>query len=380
MKYRKFGKTNETVSVLGFGAMRLPVKDGNMADIDKDKAISLIRHAIGNGVNYIDTAYPYHGTGLTSPGQSEPLVAEALKDGYREKVKIATKSPVWLIEKREDFDYYLDLQLKRLNTSYIDFYLIHALNKATWTSSVNAGFSDFLDKALESGKIKHAGFSFHDDIDTFKEIVDGYDWSFCQIQYNYLDENYQAGREGLEYAASKNLGIAIMEPLRGGALINNLPADAVDALKNADADKSTAEWAFGWLYDHKEISVVLSGMSTMDQVEENIKIAEKASAGQMSETDKEAMQTVQQIFRDRQKVDCTGCRYCMPCPAGVNIPDNFSLYNNSYLLDMNHSKMFYSLLGPKASDKCVECGMCEEHCPQNIPIREMLKAVHSTLS
>ena len=236
MLYRKFGKTNEMVSTLGFGCMRLPVLEGDTTKIDEIKATEMIRHAIDNGVNYVDTAYPYHGTGMTNPGESEPFVGRALKDGYREKVKLATKLPSWLINSREDMDKYLNHQLERLQTSYIDFYLVHALEINTWEKLLKLGIKEFLDSALKDGRIKYAGFSFHDKEESFPKIVDSYDWTFCQIQYNYLDENFQAGKSGLDYAASKGLGIVIMEPLRGGKLAVNLPENITEIFDNSNIE------------------------------------------------------------------------------------------------------------------------------------------------
>ena len=240
MLYRKFGKTNEEVSVLGFGCMRLPVIDGVQNNIDDEKAIEMLRYAIDHGVNYIDTAYPYHGTGFDKGGESELFVARALKDGYRERVKIATKLPSWLIQSRADMERLLDEQLKRLETDTIDFYLLHGLNRGFWQNLKNLGALEFLNQAIKDGKIKHAGFSFHDDFDLFVEIVDAYDWSFCQIQYNYLDENYQAGKKGLEYAAGKGMGITIMEPIRGGSLVDKLPQEVLAAWENAPIKRTPA--------------------------------------------------------------------------------------------------------------------------------------------
>ena len=274
MLYRKFGKTNEMVSALGFGCMRLPIlPGGDQSKIDYDKATKLVRFAIDEGVNYIDTAYPYHGTGMGGGGASELFVAKALKDGYREKVKLATKLPSWLIKTREDMDKYLNEQLQRLETDSIDFYLIHALNADTWAVLKNLGISEFLDSAIKDGRIKYAGFSFHDKLPLFKEIVDYYDWSFCQIQYNYLDENFQAGTEGLKYASKKGLGVTIMEPLRGGKLAANLPKEALDVFDKAEIKRTPVDWALSWVWNHPEVSVVLSGMNEMNQIVENIKTA-----------------------------------------------------------------------------------------------------------
>ncbi|HWR09665.1 aldo/keto reductase [Sporomusa sp.] len=377
MLYRNFGKTNELVSVLGFGCMRLPLIGSDPTNIDEEKAISMIRYAIDAGVNYVDTAYPYHGTGFTHGGASEPFVAKALKDGYRARVKLATKLPSWLIKTRADMDKYLNEQLARLETDSIDFYLVHSLNAGTWPVLKEAGISEFLDQAIKDGRIKYAGFSFHDQAGLFNEIVDYYDWSFCQIQYNYLDEDYQAGKAGLLYAASKGLGMVIMEPLRGGN-ITNLPAAAIAVLDQAEVKRTPAEWALRWVWNHPEVSVVLSGMSTMDQVVENVKVAQAAQAYSMTAKELGLIDEVKDIFEKRIKVNCTGCSYCMPCPAGINIPTSFTTYNDHWVFDGTPAaKQRYSLLTKMSApaSKCVECGKCESHCPQSIKIREELKNV-----
>ena len=377
MLYRKYGKTNEMVSALGFGCMRLPVLDNDPTKIDEEKAIPMVRHAIDSGVNYVDTAYPYHGTGFSSGGASEPFVGKALKDGYREKVKLATKLPSWLIKTRADMDKYLNEQLERLETDSIDFYLVHSINAGVWPVLKEAGISEFLDEAIKDGRIKYAGFSFHDKAGLFTEIVDYYDWSFCQIQYNYLDEDYQAGKKGLQYAANKGLGIAIMEPLRGGNLAN-LPEVAQAVMDQADVQRTPAEWALRWVWDHPEVSVVLSGMSTMEQVIENVKVANEAHANSLTIKEKAMIDQVKNIFQERIKVNCTACAYCMPCPVGINIPMCFSTYNDHSVFDAPPSAKYrYELLGKMGAlaSKCVECGKCESHCPQGIAIRKELKNV-----
>lgn len=377
MQYRKFGKTNEKVSALGFGCMRLPVIGNDPTKIDEEKAIQLVRHAIDSGVNYIDTAYPYHGTGFMHGGESEPFVAKALKDGYREKVNIATKLPSWLIKTRADMDRYLNEQLERLETDAIDFYLLHGLNNHVWSQLKEAGFKEFLDQAIKDGKIRYAGFSFHEKVGLFKEIVDYYDWSFCQIQYNYLDENYQAGKEGLEYAAQKGLGVAIMEPLRGGNL-TRLPEEAKVVIDQADVKRTPAEWALRWVWNHPEVSVILSGMNAMEQVAENIRVAEEAEANSLTVKELAIVETVKKIFKEKVKVNCTGCAYCMPCPIGINIPICFSTYNDHWVFDgapeAKYAYTQWTSLGAPAS-KCVECGKCESHCPQGLEIRKELKNV-----
>ncbi len=376
MLYRRFGKTDEKVSILGYGCMRLPVINEKDDKINEEEAIKQIRYAIDNGVNYIDTAYPYH------RGNSEITTGKALKDGYRKKVHLATKLPAWLIKSREDMDKYLNKQLEKLDTDYIDFYLVHALNSKTWNNVKKHGIFDFLDSVLKDGRVKHVGFSFHDKLPVFKEIVDSYNWSFCQIQYNYMDEDYQAGKEGLKYAADKGLGIAIMEPLRGGSLVKNVPKDIKNVWNKADTKRTPAEWAFRFLWDHPEVSVVLSGMNDMEHIKENIENTEEAYPNSLTEKERELINEVKKIYKDRVVVNCTTCKYCMPCPVGVNIPECFTQLNNASMYnDVEGAKFHYTILLDKHDKKasnCIECGKCEEACPQNIPIREMLKKVVNT--
>jgi uncharacterized protein len=378
MLYRKYGKTNEMVSALGFGCMRLPIIGNDPTNIDEEKATKMLRHAVEAGVNYVDTAYPYHGKSFTAGGASELFVAKALKDGFRKRVSIATKLPSWLIKTRADMDRYLDEQLKRLETDVIDFYLVHGLNTAFWPVLRDAGVQEFLEQAIKDGRIRYAGFSFHDEIGIFKEIVDSYDWSFCQIQYNYMDENYQAGREGLQYAARKGLGIAVMEPLRGGSLVN-LPEAAKAVISRALVKRTPTEWALRWVWNHPDVAVVLSGMTAMEHVTENVRIAQDARPDSMTAEELGVIDEVKRIFKAKIKVDCTGCSYCMPCPTGINIPGCFSNYNDHWVFDGALSaKQIYQIqiqLGAAPASACVECGECEEHCPQHIPIREELKKV-----
>lgn len=380
MLYRKFGKTNERVSVLGFGCMRLPIIGDAQDKIDDEKAIPMVRYAIDHGVNYIDTAFPYHGTGFEKGGESEPFVARALKDGYRERVNLATKLPVWLVHSKEDMDKYLNEQLKRLETDRIDFYLLHGLNKSTWSNLKNLGVCDFLDQAIKDGRIRYAGFSFHDNIDSFKEIVDAYDWSFCQIQYNYLDETYQAGTEGLKYAAAKGMGVTIMEPLRGGSLVNKLPKEIQEAWAAAPVKRTPAQWALRWVMNHPEVSVILSGMSAMEQVVDNVNTANEGEANSLTKEEVGLINFAKKTFKEKMKINCTGCRYCMPCPSGVDIPGHFSLYNDAFLFDsMYFAKMQYNMNMPQEAKavNCVECGRCESRCPQHISIRQELKNVRA---
>ncbi len=383
MLYRTLGKTGQKVSILGFGCMRLPILDGKFDRIDEEKATQMLRYAVDAGVNYVDTAYPYHGTlPPHSGGMSEPFVGRALQNGYRDKVSLATKLPSWLIKSRADMDFYLNEQLNRLQTDHIDFYLLHGLGQGSWNHLKELGVIEFMDTALADGRIRYAGFSFHDEVKPFKEIVDSYDWSFCQIQYNYMDENYQAGREGLEYAAARGMGVVIMEPLRGGSLAAGL-LDAVKAVWNRAATKrSPAEWALRFVWNNPAAGVVLSGMSTMEQVVENCRIAGEAYPESLTAGEKALFEEVKTIYRAKIRVNCTNCGYCMPCPSGVAIPGNFDILNNAYMFDdVKTARMRYNFLkmGKADAANCVQCGACEEACPQKIPIRETLLEVVKTL-
>lgn len=371
MLYKRFGQTGEMLSILGFGCMRFPLLPGeDPSKIDEEKSMKIVRYAIDKGVNYIDTAYPYHG------GMSEPLVAKILRDGYREKVKLATKLPSWLIETREDMDKYLNEQLERLETDVIDFYLVHTLDKKVWEKLKTLGIGEFLDSAIADGRIKYAGFSYHDEPEYFNGIIDDYPWSFCQIQFNYLDEDFQAGLDGLNYAHSKGLGIVIMEPLRGGKLVDNLPNTVIDAFNSRENIKTPAEWALRWVWNHPQVDVVLSGMNEMEQVIENISIANRAEVNSLNREELSTIDKVKNIFQDRIKVHCTDCRYCMPCPSGVDIPKNFSIYNNYHLFGERED--YDKLDLDKRASNCIECGQCEPLCPQSIEIISELKNIVKT--
>jgi predicted aldo/keto reductase-like oxidoreductase len=373
MQYRNFGQTGEKVSALGFGCMRFPVLENG--EINVEESVRQLRHAIDRGVNYLDTAYVYHG------GKSEGLVAKAIKDGYREKVFIADKNPVWLVKKYEDFEKYLDEQLARLETDYIDFYLLHALDIDRWNKIKELGAREFLDKALKDGKIKHAGFSFHDDTAAFKQIIDDYNWDFCQMQYNYMDEYNQAGTEGLEYAASKGLAIIIMEPLLGGKLAKTPPKVVQEIWDRAEVKRTPAEWALRWLWNRPEISLILSGMNSMEMVEENMKTAETALPGALTAEEIALVSEVRDQYKRLTRVNCTACRYCMPCPFGVDIPGNFATYNEAATYDNwdNCSKYYNGRKETEKASACAECGKCEKVCPQHLNIREHLKELHKEL-
>lgn len=325
MLYRTVPKNGDELSILGFGCMRLPVRED--FSIDEERATEQVRYAIDHGVNYVDTAWPYHN------GESEPFLGRALAGGYREKVKLATKLPSWLIETREDMDKYLNAQLEKLRTDHIDYYLVHALVGDLWDNVKNLGITDFLGKAKADGRIVNAGFSFHGAGEDFRRIVDSYDWDFCLIQYNFLDEKNQAGTAGLEYAAAKGLAVIVMEPLRGGNLTRTVPQVVKEIWNEAPVKRSPAEWALRWVWNHPGVTVVLSGMNDEENIRENLRIADEAYPDSLTEEELELVKRVEAKYRELLKVGCTGCQYCMPCPAGVNIPLCFEHYNNLNLAD-----------------------------------------------
>lgn len=364
------GKTKEEVSLLGFGCMRLPtLPDG---EIDEAEAIAMIRHAIDQGVNYLDTAYGYHN------GKSEVLVGKAVRDGYREKVYIADKLPVWLVKEPADCARLFNEQLERLGVEHIDFYLLHALNRNSWHQALENEALEFLEQMQAEGRIRYVGFSFHDDLPVFREIIDAYPWDFCQIQFNYMDECHQAGLAGLKYAASKGLGVVIMEPLRGGRLVQNLPPEVEELFASAPIQRTPAEWALRWVADHPEVSVILSGMNKMSDVEENLRVLAEAQPHSLSKEELSLIAQARDIYTQRIKILCTDCRYCLPCPQGVEIPRIFRLYNEANMyntLEADRGQYQQLAKNKKDASQCIACGSCEAVCPQNLGIIELLQMV-----
>lgn len=369
MQYRDFTGDNLKTSLLGFGTMRFPILNNDLSQIDEEKASEMLQYALDNGVNYFDTAYPYH------QGKSEVIVGNFFKNRSRESIYLATKNPVWLVEKYEDFEKYLDEQLGKLQTDYIDFYLLHSLHEKSWNKIKNLNVFHFIEEMKKKGKIKYIGFSFHDELPLFKEIVDSYPWDFCQIQLNYLDRKYQAGLEGLTYAKEKGIDVVIMEPIKGGKLAN--PSDEINDIWNESEWKRTpSEWAFKWLFDKEEVSVVLSGMSTLEHVKENVEVASTGAPNSLSEKELALIERVTNIYEEKIKVGCTACEYCLPCPYNVSIPNIFEMYNNIFVFGTEEaSKASYKKLIDNSKDAslCAECGACESICPQHLEIIKLLK-------
>lgn len=379
MQYRQF---NEEIdwkpSALGFGMMRLPTigEKRELSAIDDVRAKKMVRHAIDNGLNYIDTAWPYHG------GESEKFVGRVLQNGYRGKVKLATKMPSWEIERHSDLDKFFNKQLVRLKTDYIDFYLLHGLNKDRWENYKDVNVFEWVEKVKDEDKIGHIGFSFHDDLNTFKEIVDFYGWGFCQIQYNYMDQDFQAGKEGLKYAADQGLGVVIMEPLRGGQLATELPEEVLKVFENAGIERSPVGWSLLWLWNQPEVSVVLSGMSNLNQVKENLKIADNSQIGKLTEEEQEIIERAREVYEELLPVNCTGCNYCATkgfnsCSHGIEIPNLFDLYNKAHIYEdyEKRKEKYYDMGQGSRASACIECEECEEKCPQNLPITDLLKEI-----
>lgn len=374
MNYRTDKKGNK-ISILGYGCMRFSTKGGK---IDLGKAEREIMRAYNLGINYYDTAYVYPG--------SELALGEILeKNKIRDKVKIATKLPHYLIKKSDSIEKYFSEQLKRLRTDYIDYYLMHMLTDIkTWDRLKSLGITQWIENKKKTGAIKQVGFSYHGNTDMFCKLLDAYDWDFCQIQYNYLDENSQAGRIGLQYAASKNIPVIIMEPLRGGRLVNNLPGDAKKAFEEYSIKRTPAEWAFSWLWNQKEVTCVLSGMNSIEMIEENVKTASNVQVGEFTQKEEELIEKVKKAIDKNMKVGCTGCRYCMPCPQNVDIPGTFSAYNKIYSDGkMTAFKEYFMCTALRkdssSASNCIQCGKCEMHCPQHIEIRKELKNARKQL-
>lgn len=395
MKYRKMGNIDWEVSALGFGCMRLPTK--TMQDpltnqskqvIDREYAIEMIRYGIDQGINYIDTAWPYH------DGESELVVGDALKDGYREKVRLVSKLPTWLIKSEDDFEQFLSKQLDKLQTNYLDLYLLHSLGKEHFEIVKNFNLIYKLEEAKKRGLIRHIGFSFHDSLKVFKEIIDYYDWDAAQIQYNYFDPNYQAGVKGLKYAAEKGIAMIIMEPLWGGKLTQSF-SEVEDILEKAPIKRTLADWALQFLWDQPEVSVVLSGMSELWQVKENVKSASNSATGSLKEEEMRIVSKLRKSYSKYVTIPCTNCEYCMPCANSVNIPQNIRFLNDFIWFGEEQRGRFERIYtnflktkeeleetrgkGSGNASLCIECGECLEKCPQKIQIPEVLKKVDAIL-
>lgn len=380
MQFRTLVKGSDALSVLGYGCMRFPTKNGR---VDETKTEQQILYAIGEGVNYFDTAYPYHG------GRSEVILGKILnKNHMRDKVYIADKLPAFLVNRAEQIEKYFKTQLERLDTDYIDYYLMHMLDSLqSWEKLKNFGIIDFINEKKASGEIRHIGFSFHGRPEEFIKIVEDYDWEFCQIQFNYLDEYSQAGLAGLKRANELGIGVVVMEPLRGGNLAAKAPEKAKAKFDTYTEKRSPADWALRWIWNHDEVSVILSGMNVDEHIKENIKVANETTPNSMTEEEVAIVDDVKLIYRELMKVPCTGCNYCMPCPFGVDIPETFTAYNDKYFFGDMHSRIMYmgraiGMYGGHKSgaDQCTDCGKCEKHCPQTIQIRDELKVAHKELN
>ena len=376
MQHRTFPRIpGLEVSTLGFGAMRLPTVGGDPSRIDEEAATRLVHDAIRAGVNYVDTAWVYHG------GQSEPFLGRALRGGWREKVQLATKCPVWEIEAEADFERILDQQLARLGTGTIDFYLLHALDAERWEKVRRLDGTRALERARADGRIGHLGFSFHGPLDEFKKIVDEHDWEFTQIQLNYIDQAFQAGLEGLRHAADRGVGVVVMEPLRGGALAVT-PQPVRDVLARGGRTWSPAEWALRWAWSQPGVVTVLSGMGKPEQVAENAAAA--AGAAPLDPADLVLIEEARAFYQTRLAVPCTTCGYCQPCPSGVAIADVFNAWNSGRMFENPRTAAWayrtFQLSSDSGADKCLECGDCEPRCPQHIAIAEKLKVAHAYLT
>jgi uncharacterized protein len=373
MLYRRLNKTGIDLSILGFGCMRLPILDRKPAMIDYPKATQLLHYAIDHGVNYVDTAYFYHANIFGQRGESEPFAGEALSGSWRKKVQLATKMPLLHLNKKEQMESFLTEQLDRLKTNYLDFYLLHALSGELWDKMKNLGLREFLDKKIAEGKVRFPAFSFHGHVEDFMRICDEYNWTFAQIQYNYMDMDFQAGYKGLKYASDKGIGIVVMEPLKGGKLAQNIPSEMMSIFNDSTIKRSPAEWALRFIWNEAGVSSVLSGMNSMEQVVENIKVADEGIQNSLGKDELLIFDKLRNAMGSRIKADCTACRYCMPCSSGVDIPDVLAALNNATVWnDPNPWLTGYIQINGKAA-KCTDCKECEGACPQGLPVSSLMK-------
>ncbi len=374
MQYRKLERLGIDISALGFGCMRFPTIDGNDANIDVPQAEKMLRYAIDNGVNYVDTAYPYHS------GNSEIVVGDFLsREGYRDKVQLATKLPSWAVSSQAECDEKLEEQLKKLKTDHIDFYLLHCVSDRFWKNYQTFDVMKWMERKRAEGKIRHIGFSFHDAYPVFEKMIDAYDWDFCQIQYNYVNEYIQAGLKGLNYATDKNIPVIVMEPLFGGTLANP-PERMYQIWEESGTQRTLVDLALQWLWDQQKVAFLLSGMSDMEQTIQNIESANQSGVGTMTDDEQALIAKLQEAHKELAPIPCTKCNYCMPCPSGVDIPSLFELYNTAEVMEgvmTQQSKTLYNLTVDRTQQahNCTECGECTTKCPQQIPITEYLKKI-----
>lgn len=363
MHYRQINNIKDDVSLLGFGAMRLPTREDG--SVDEAEAIRMVRHAIDNGVNYVDTAYPYHN------GASEVVIGKALKDGYREKAFLADKLPIWFVKKEEDVRRLFDEQMERLDVECIDFYLVHCIEAEAWKTTKECNVLPILEELKAEGRIGHIGFSFHDHYQLFEEVIDYYPWEFCQIQLNYVDTEFQAGLKGSKYAAAKGIPVIIMEPLKGGRITDAVPPAIQEIWDSAPVKRSPVEWAFKWVASLPEVLTILSGMSSMEQLEQNLELFNKDDLPVVTAEEMKVIEKAGSLYRDLIKYPCTECKYCMPCPSGVAIPRLMRFLNDWIVYEQN-PKLKEEYLTWMDKDEhasnCVKCGKCEEACPQHLPV------------